>query len=174
MVSEEGSLGARGDDWHQISVFQTQQDWPTYELTETAQAGARWVPSMRRGSGHALPPIPRLHLQLLTQEKLISLPELPWVCKSHLRLHDQQWRPQNGLKGVFVDYYFFLVSCRFVCAIFLLYSLLLIYMVPNFVFTMLFCFLFFFLKILKFSYLFSKDRKKESIELDEWGGGEDL
>lgn len=90
MVSEEGSLGARGDDWHQISVFQTQQDWPTYELTETAQARARWVPSMRRGSGHALPPIPRLHLQLLTQEKLISLPELPWVYKSHLRLHDQQ------------------------------------------------------------------------------------
>lgn len=69
MVSEEGSLGARGDDWHQISVFQTQQDWPTYELTETAQARARWVPSMRRGSGHALPPIPRLHLQLTTAHK---------------------------------------------------------------------------------------------------------
>lgn len=31
-----------------------------------------------------------------------------------------------------------------------------------------------FFKILKFSYLFSKDREKESIELDEWGGGEDL
>lgn len=78
-----------------------------------------------------------------------------------------------------MDYFFFLVSCRFVCAIFFtLQSFAYLYgsKFCVFMFCVYYAFLFpvFFLKILKFSYLFSKDREKESIELDEWGGGEDL
>lgn len=149
--------------------------WTHRDCTGWSQMGSqhetgKWT----RSPTHTKTPYPTAHTGKINFSPRVALGiqitlKAPWSAVTTTK------RAQRCFCGLF---FFFLVSCRFVCAIFLHYSLLLIYMVPNFVFLcfvfiMLFCFLFFF-KILKFSYLFSKDREKESIELDEWGGGEDL
>lgn len=167
MVSEEESWGARRDDWQQdSSVFQTQQDWSTYALTETAQAWARWVPSMRRGSGHALPPIPRLHLQPTTAHKG-KINFSPRVALGIQITLNAPWSAMMATKRAQWCFCgFFSVSCRFVCAIFTLQSFVHVFWLQILWFYVL-CFLWFFVScfffIFKFPYLFSKDTERKTV-----------
>lgn len=75
------TLRAKGDKWLQPTrVFQTQQNWCTYELTVTvaahtrsAHVQVRWGPSTERRKEHKVPPQPRRYLHAIPSGK-VSVP----------------------------------------------------------------------------------------------------
>lgn len=62
--------GCRGGGWLQgNSVFQTQQGWCTYKLTETVTGHTDKISAWRMGSEHKVPTQPRSCLQLIADRR---------------------------------------------------------------------------------------------------------
>lgn len=144
--------------------------WTHRDCTGWSQMGSqhetgKWT----RSPTHTKTPSPTAHTGKINFSPRVALGmqitlKAPWSAVTTTK------RAQRCFCGLL---FFFGLMSLCLCNFFTLQSFAYLY---GSKFCVYYAFLFpvFFLKILKFSYLFSKDRKKESIELDEWGGGEDL